>query len=121
MIKELIARVIQPTENTNTSESPEPDDIHEKIRKGVLKLLSNVGYSNLTVTVGPPGGCPHLHCHIDVDTHWENIDRSIIDETCEVWKQCVHNAFLMILNEVIGNREIVEENYKFNVTDYKGK
>ena len=49
MLKELFTKVIQPTTNPSISEDPEKEDIHERIRKGVLKFLSDAGFPNVTV------------------------------------------------------------------------
>src|ERR1035437_6650309 len=107
MLKELFARIIQPTENPVTANSPDQDDIHEKIRKSVLKLLSDAGFPNIVVTVGPKNGCSHETCTIDADVNWPNIPLSEADEQHKAFIECARNAFFIVINEIVGSREIL--------------
>ena len=117
MLKELIARVIQPTTIPVPTESLDPDDIHEKIRKGVEKFLSDAGYSNLTVVVGPQGGCSHEKCVIESKAYFSNVRIDTATELCETFHVCAKNAFIIIASEILGKRELRNESYTMEFTD----
>lgn len=119
MTKELFARVIQPT--TTVVSFPEPDDIHEKIRQGVLKLLTDAGYSNLTVDVGPKNGCSHESCHAEANVDLQNVKRDQITELTETFFKCARSAFVIVVSEIIGNCEILDKNWHTttNIKDIK--
>jgi hypothetical protein len=115
MLKELFTRVIQPTTNIVVSEDPEDDDIHEKIRKAVLKFLTDAGFPNLTVEVGPKNGCSHENCNINVGAFFPNERSDQATEISETFYECVRQASLIVFNEVlrpiVGPRIIINESY----------
>lgn len=108
MRKELISRVIQPTDNPVVSESLDPDDIHKRIRKGVEKFLSDAGYSNLEITMGPSGGCSHERCIFTATVNFSNIARDQVDEMCKTFHQCAQNAAIIVASEILGPRKILD-------------
>jgi hypothetical protein len=115
MLKELLARVIQPTNDTVIVESVEPEDIHEKIRKAVLKFLTDAGFPNLTVEIGPQGGCTHDRCTFESSAYWTNIPPDTATEVCETFHTCARSAAIIIFSEILGTREILDENYSSTI------
>jgi hypothetical protein len=125
MLKELFTRVIQPTTNTVVTEDSENEDIHEKIRKGVLKFLTDAGFPNLTVEVGPKNGCSHENCNITVDAFFPNERTNQTTEITETFYECVRQASLIVFNEIlipiVGPRVIIDESYNTIVTPIDNK
>jgi hypothetical protein len=121
MLKELITRVIQPTSEVIPAENFELDDIHEKIRKGIIKLLSDAGYTNLTITIGPKGGCSHENCTITGEIYFPNIPINTATEILDTSNQCILNAAKIVFNEILGPRHIINYNFKNIIIPIKEK
>ena len=123
MIKELIARVIQPTTNTVVSESIEPEDIHEKIRKGILQLLTDAGFPNVAVTIGPQGGCTHERCILNATVYYQNVPTHTANELVDTFYRCAENAARIVFNEVLGPSELIDMycNTTIEPVKHKGK
>ena len=92
-------------------EDPEPEDIHERLRRGVKKFLNDAGYPHLTVSVADHPGASHEVCTITAQAHHSGVSRNHVNEIHQTFGECARSAFVIVANEVLGSREITDRNW----------
>ena len=114
------------SDNPNPNPSSEPeneDEIHAIIRKKIEILLTDSGFPNLKVVIGPSKGCQHIYCNIAIDTSWPNIPLDDLAQEQDAFAACAKSAILIAFNEVLGASKMLDESFKFTrrIGNYNNK